>query len=182
MLRVAALALGACLLAAGGAWAVEGDVSLAGQVILRIRCPAAGYSVAQRVEEIQSRLIEALSLEDFEPEEVRVRKVGGDVAVYVRSLLVITVDGPTARWNKTTPPKLAAIWARNLRKALTEAMPRERVGVQRTPTSGGVRRTPTSGEESGELRHRVAQWPGKSWKRTLPNSVRGLRKRNSSNV
>ena len=123
VLRVAAPALIAWLFAAGGAWAAEGDVSLTGQVILRIRHPAAGYSVAQRVEEVQSRLIEALSLEDFTPEEVKVKKVGGDVAVYVRSLLVITVDGPTARRNKTTPPKLAAIWARNLRKALTEAMP-----------------------------------------------------------
>ncbi|MDO8683582.1 MAG: hypothetical protein Q7N50_08880 [Armatimonadota bacterium] len=112
------IVLAAPVLAAGG------DVSLAGRVIFRIRFPAGGYTVGQRADAAQNRLVTVLSLQEVTPNDVAVRIVNKETVVVVKDELVITADWPTARFNKTTPDKLAAIWAENLRQALSISIPR----------------------------------------------------------
>lgn len=114
------------LLSASPLLAAEGDISLAGQVLLRIRYPAAGYTVAQRADAVQSRLNATLTMPGVGSGDVAVKMVGKEAAVYVRSQLIITADSTTAKFNQTTPAKLAAAWAANLRKALPLASHRQR--------------------------------------------------------
>jgi hypothetical protein len=116
------------LISASPLLAAEGDISLAGQVLLRIRYPAAGYTVAQRADAVQSRLNDTLTIPGVNAGDVAVKMVGKEAAIYVRNQLIITADSTTAKFNKTTPEKLAATWAANLRKALPLASHRERGG------------------------------------------------------
>jgi hypothetical protein len=123
-MRIIAATLVIVVLASVAAFAVPGDVTLGGLVVLRVRYPAAGYSVAQRGDAIQSRLNEVLGMGQVAPEDVKVGLMNKETAILVKGQLIITVDWTTARANKTTPDKLGQIWAANLRKALQEAMPR----------------------------------------------------------
>jgi hypothetical protein len=123
-MRIVVSVLLMVLLGSSALLAAEGDVSLAGRVVLRIRYPAAGYTVSQRADSVQARLNQVLSMGEIAPADVRVAIQNKETAVFVRDQLIITVDWTTARANKTTPDKLGQTWADNLRQVLPEAMPK----------------------------------------------------------
>lgn len=98
-----------------------GDVIIGQEVVLRIRFPAGGYSVEKRAEIVTQRINELLGSEPFEPSDVKVAIRNKEYAVLIGDNIIITADKETARFNKTTPEKLANIWAENLRRVIPKA-------------------------------------------------------------
>lgn len=103
--------------------AQEGDVMMVDFLLLRIRCPAAGYSVAERAEIIQKRVNDLLVLGGFDLDTIRVVESGNTAALYANNRLIVTVDECMARMNNTTPAGLARVWAERLRDIYPKAVP-----------------------------------------------------------
>ncbi|MDI6828048.1 MAG: hypothetical protein QME62_06150 [Armatimonadota bacterium] len=125
MIRCISLSiLATCLLGlATVAFAVgqPGDVIIGQEVVLRIRFPAGGYSVEERAEIVTQRINELLGSHPFEASDVKVAVCNKEYAVFIGGNLIITADKETAKFNKTTPEKLANIWAENLRRVIPKA-------------------------------------------------------------
>lgn len=99
----------------------EGDVIIGGRVVLRIRVPAGGMTVKERADAVMQRINNYLGAEPFTPDDVKVAVRNKEYVVLIGDHLIITADRETAKINKTTPEKLAEIWAENLRKVIPEA-------------------------------------------------------------
>ncbi len=96
-----------------------GEVTVGGEMILRIRFSAGGMTPQQRADVITSRLRTILQDPTIQPEDVVVKPVaGGEAAIYIKGQLLITVDRRHADFHKTTPQKLGEIWATHLRKVI----------------------------------------------------------------
>jgi hypothetical protein len=131
MRRVVVIIVATALLAAFAcplAWSQQsGDIWLSGFLVLRIRTPAGGYSIDERVNAVQSRANNLLQLGKGVPKVV-VAKAGTDAVIYAGGRLFITVTPADAKANDTTPLQLAAVWAQRLRTILPKASP-EKPGV-----------------------------------------------------
>lgn len=90
--------------------AEEGDVMMADFLLLRIRCPVAGYTIAQRVDAVQRRANDLLVLGGIDLSTVHTQRIGWDVAIYAGGKLLVTVSECDARVNRTTVGKLAKVW------------------------------------------------------------------------
>jgi|GEM_PF-1448413 len=102
-----------------------GEVSLAGEVILRIHAPAGGLDCQQRADKVQMRIVDSLSVGLVFPRDITVRRVKNEWAVFVKDILIITADAYSARVNNTDAKTLAEIWARNLRRTVPESTPQK---------------------------------------------------------
>jgi hypothetical protein len=118
VLAVGLATMGAALPAA--AQTDETAIDLGGQVVMRIRIGAGGYSPQQRADAVRARLAPILGFAGLKPADVSVRQTrpGQDAAIYVRNSLLITVDRSLAGANGTTPEGLARVWADRLRTVL----------------------------------------------------------------
>lgn len=99
----------------------NGEVIIGQQVVLRIRYPAGGMSIEKRAEAVTLRINKYLGVDPFDPSMVRVAKVNKEYCVMIGNDVIITVDEKTAKYNKTTPEKLAEIWATNIRTIIPKA-------------------------------------------------------------
>ncbi len=100
-----------------------GVVSLAGEVILRIHSPAGGKDCQQRADAVTERIVDTLGTGLVYPENVTVKYIRREWAVFVKDILVITADAESARMNSTTTKKLAEAWAKNLRRTIPASTP-----------------------------------------------------------
>ncbi len=100
-------------------------ISVSGEELFRIRAGAGGYTAAQRADKVRERLVPILSLPALKADDVVIRqsRPGQDAAIYVRGLLLVTVDRTLASANRAKPFALASHWADRLREVLP------RVGV-----------------------------------------------------
>lgn len=108
--------------AGDAATALRTDIDLAGQVVMRIREGAGGYTAGQRAEIIRTRLIPILSNSNLRAEDITVSGPASGPTIYVNGQQLITIDANLARYNKTTPAGLAQSWAANLRRVLPQAV------------------------------------------------------------
>lgn len=92
-------------------------------LLLRVRCPAAGYSVAERAEAIQHRVNDLLVLGGIDLDTVQVQMAGKDAVIYANGKVLVTVDECTARANSTTPEGLATVWANRFRDIYPRVVP-----------------------------------------------------------
>ena len=99
------------------------DVVVAGIVVLRIRVPAGGLSVAERADLVTRRITLALTAENLEPSNFLLQPASGSVAIRVGRITLITVTSADAQANATTVQALAGQWLRALRAALPRAKP-----------------------------------------------------------
>ncbi|HSV73214.1 MAG TPA: hypothetical protein VLH79_05590 [Chthonomonadales bacterium] len=101
---------------AGSTW------SLAGREVLRMRATIGEWSPRKRVEEMEGRLVEVLSLTSapLMPEHIAlvVHKNGADVRIEVRGRLLVTVSNLDASANHTTAERLGRLWLAGLRATL----------------------------------------------------------------
>jgi hypothetical protein len=98
-----------------------GEVTVGGELILRIRFSAGGMTPQQRADAITQRLVKILQDPDIQPSDIVVKPVaGGNAAIYVKDNLLVTVDKKHAALNKTTPMRLGEIWADHLRQVLPQ--------------------------------------------------------------
>lgn len=112
------------IVSAVSAFAADGDVMIANFLFLRIRCAAGGYTIEQRADAIQARANELLTLDGIDLSTVTVSKVGTEAVIYVGDMVLVTVHECDARANKTTPEKLANIWANRFREIYPNVVPK----------------------------------------------------------
>lgn len=109
---------------AGPAWTqVAEPIIVAEIVVLRIRTPAGGISIAERAKTIRRRITLALTSEDLTPSNVYIQPAGSDLSIRVGRVLLVTITEPDARANETTMSALAARWLAAFREALPRAKP-----------------------------------------------------------
>lgn len=99
------------------AGAEVGEVLIDGQVVFRIRTSAGGLSPYERAQTVAERLNRLMS-KPVQPENIRATVVNSQAVVLMDSEVVITADEEHARLNNTTPIRLAALWALQLRRAV----------------------------------------------------------------
>jgi len=98
-----------------------GEVTVGGELILRIRFSAGGMTPQRRADAITRRLVNILQELDIQPSDIVVKPIGGgEAAIYVKDNLLVTVDKKHAALNNTTPFKLGEIWAKHLREVLPQ--------------------------------------------------------------
>jgi len=110
-------------LAQEGKGPVPAEIGVNNHLFLRIRTPAAGFTVDQRRVLLERRLTEMFSCENTRSPDVRVGNIRGKPTIYVGETQLITVYPRDAEANKTTMEWLAAHWAERLRKALPHVGP-----------------------------------------------------------
>ena len=96
----------------------DGDVNVGGEHILTVRFAANGMSIKDRADAITERLTRILSDSHLKPSDIVTAPSGKDAVIKVKDKLLVTVDAQTARFNQTTPLKLAESWAQHLRVVL----------------------------------------------------------------
>jgi hypothetical protein len=94
-----------------------GELVVDGQVAIRIREAAGGYSPEARAQ-IAARRLDAAIGQGATYEDVVTGKRDGEWAVLARDDLIVTADSAHARMNNTTPEHLAQLWRSNLVNAL----------------------------------------------------------------
>jgi hypothetical protein len=102
------------------------DITLGGEVVMRLRGSLGGYTAKQRADQITERLTPILSLPNLQPADVQARPIAGtdEAAIYVRDLLLVTIGWQNARANNTTPSLLAQRYVETLRRVLPQVAPR----------------------------------------------------------
>ena len=93
------------------------EIVVNGNVVLRIRSAAGGFSPWQRGELVATRLKEVLKRKT-PPSSILPGFENGQVVVRAGPELVVTVDNGSARANRTPAPYLALAWANNIRCSL----------------------------------------------------------------
>jgi hypothetical protein len=124
---VCAGVLAALPLGLGAAGAAPVDITVGPDVVARVRVAAGGYTVEQRAQIAQDRVLTILSdaslTADTIADAVTVRKSGADRAVYVGKNLFFTITTADASATQATVEELAKMWAGNLRTALPKVKP-----------------------------------------------------------
>jgi len=99
-------------------WAADSrQVWLANSPILLVQNDAGGYSIAQRVNDLQLRANDLFPYGRNIP-KFTIMKSGMDANIYANKEFFMTVTAADARTNGTTPMKLAKLWAGRLASAL----------------------------------------------------------------
>ena len=125
--------------------AQSGDISLAGQVVMRLRVGAGGLSLDERTALVQQRLIDLLSVTDLSGSDVGVRPTRYGPTIYVRGRKFLTVDKETASASGTTPDLLAASWS----KRLAQVLPSVNVRLGSTSAAAVGASLPFGGGQAG---------------------------------
>lgn len=98
-----------------------GEVTIGGEIILRIRFSAGGMTPKQRADAITMRLRTILQDPNIQPSDIVVKPIaGGEAGIYVKDQLLVTVDKAHANLHKTTPTVLGEVWAKHLRDVLPQ--------------------------------------------------------------
>ncbi len=106
------------------------DIALDNHLFLRIRTPAAGYTILEREQIVNERLVAILSC--HRPEPVTISLIRGKPTIYVDGVQLITVYPQDAAANKwwfrprspaSAMMNLAQTWAYNLSQGLPQVMP-----------------------------------------------------------
>lgn len=130
---------------AGGLIAPDGwNLSLGGEVVLRIRSEAGGMDTRSRHDRIWERMIPILSMTYIAPSDVTVRRQpGADFAnIYVKDQFLMTVTGDTARLNNSaSATALAQVWAARLGEVLPQVHVKSAPGAEASLASAGTKKT-----------------------------------------
>jgi len=96
------------------AWTIDSrQVWLANSPVLTIRNGAGGYTIEQRVRELQQRVNDLMQFGGNTPMFTTI-KSGTDCNIYADNKFFMTVTKEDARANQTTPGKLASVWINRL--------------------------------------------------------------------
>jgi hypothetical protein len=123
------------VLACSAAWSEDArEVRIGDYLLLRVRCPAGGLSIDERVAALQQRTNNLLK-GGKEYSTFSVRKSGTDANIYAQDVFFMTVTPADAKANGTTAEKLANIWAERLRVRFAASTP-DKPGVGRPRAVG----------------------------------------------
>jgi hypothetical protein len=93
------------------------EIVVGDKVVLRVRCPAGGFTPWERGQLIIQRLKTAAE-NGVDPRSIVPGVFGGEAVVLAGDMLLVTCDRGTAEANSLTPTQLAYTWANNLRTSL----------------------------------------------------------------
>jgi hypothetical protein len=99
------------------------EIVAGGIVIMRLRGVIGGKTPQQRAGALYERLNTIISDRTLKPGDYRAVKKGKDWLVMAGKTMFVTVTNQEAAANKVKPEQLAAVWAKNLRKAVARARP-----------------------------------------------------------
>jgi hypothetical protein len=103
------------------------DITVGPDVVARVRVSAGGYTIEQRADIAQNRVLTILSdaslTADNIADAVAIHKAGADRAIYVGKNLFFTITSADASATQATVDQLAKMWAANLRAALPKVKP-----------------------------------------------------------
>ncbi len=103
-------------------WAIDSrQVWLANSPVLTIRNGAGGYTIEQRVKELQQRANDLMQFGGNTP-MFTTTKFGADCYIYADNKFFMTVTADDARANQTTPQKLANVWINRLNTIIPRIM------------------------------------------------------------
>ncbi len=131
-LTTVAVASGNCIVISGdlnekpatrGPQMEKADISIGTYLLLTIRTPAAGFTVAERERIVYMRLTEIFSNERMDADNFVLTKVRGKPTICVGKYRLITVYPRDAEAAGSTSDKLAAKWLKSLRMNLPEVAP-----------------------------------------------------------
>jgi hypothetical protein len=126
------LAIALAVVAGGPVTADEPVVwSVAGQQVLRLRAPYKSLTPEQRVEELDQRLTEMLSIaaRPIGPADIRLKVYSKEtVSITINGKVLVTVAPADAAANHCSARRLAEIWLANVRKTVPLLNPRENRG------------------------------------------------------
>lgn len=96
------------------------DVTLGGEVVMRLRSSAGGRSPQQRADLMTERIAKAVGIPGIVPADVAILyKPGGDPTIFVLGRRLLTVDKATTQGSGITKPiDLASSWARRMQQIL----------------------------------------------------------------
>jgi hypothetical protein len=119
------------------------DITLGGEVVMRLRGTLGGYTAKQRADQVTERLTPILSLPNLQPADVQARQLPGteETAIYVRDRLLVTIGWQNARANNTTPSLLAQRYVETLRRVFPQVAPK----MNNSPFTPPEAHTPSSG-------------------------------------
>ena len=110
-------------LACSLAWSQDTqEVRVGGYLLLRVRCPAGGYSIMERVAALQQRANNLLQTKK-KPMAFSVRMSGSDANIYTDDVFFMTVTPADGKANGTSAGKLANVWAERLRYMFPDSIP-----------------------------------------------------------
>lgn len=96
-----------------------GIVAVGGEFLIRIRVPAEGMSVQQRVDAVTDRLPDILGLPRIRPDDIKiVTTKKKTVKIMVQNYLFITVTPEDGKANKLSTVAQANVWVKQLRAVL----------------------------------------------------------------
>lgn len=120
------------------------NLSLGGEVVLRIRSEAGGMDAKERHDRVWERMIPILSMTRIAPSDVMVRQQpGADFAnIYVKDQFLMTVTGDSARLNNSTSAAaLAQVWAARLGEVLPQVHVKSMSGSDASLAAAGTQKT-----------------------------------------
>jgi len=94
-----------------------GEVTVGGQVVMRIRSAMGGFTSVQRAQMVASRL-QGFFQHGLTADSIAPGFMNGEVVVEAKEGLLVTVDQGTAQGNGSSRLELAVAWANNLRQSL----------------------------------------------------------------
>ncbi|MHB9037453.1 MAG: hypothetical protein ACYC64_12370 [Armatimonadota bacterium] len=103
----------------------EGNVMMANRLLLRLRCPVSGYTIAERADAVQRRLNELIIPGGINLNTVRIKVTGNTTAIYAAGTLLVTVSECDARANNTTVSSLARQWVARFKMLYPQVIPPE---------------------------------------------------------
>lgn len=114
------------------------DISLGGGLVARLRDRGAFASLAERVANVEQKIVEVVSYKDTQHPQVSVKQKSNLWTVYAWEIPVVSVYPAEAKVNNITEKQLAQMWARNLQQQLPKAtpcskLPPEQLGYGRKP-------------------------------------------------
>jgi len=99
------------------------DVCVGGGLVARLRDRGAFATVAERVANVDQKIVEVVSSKDTQHPQVTVKQKGSLWTVYAWDVPVVAVYPAEAKTNRMTEKQLAQLWAKNLTQQLPKATP-----------------------------------------------------------
>jgi hypothetical protein len=103
------------LLTAAPSYANQQDITVGGDLLFRVRAPAGGFTIQERIDKVHERLVTVIGDPRVNPGDIVVKKASPDYAVFIRDRMIFTIDAETAKANSTTPYRLGQKWLKTLR-------------------------------------------------------------------
>jgi uncharacterized membrane protein len=108
-----------------GAFTMSEKVVVASDQITVLRVSAGGMTPDQRIDRVNERLVEIISYEKLNADNIYLKDAGNSKILMVGSKTLITITPADAEANKMTVNELSQIWLNNAKSAIPQSRPKQ---------------------------------------------------------